>query len=139
METTTTWTELLQHPILCAEPFLQHAALGEGPVRTRQQAKLRQALRELLRLLTTADRAIMGGNFKSLELLLLRADINARGLLGRHYAAAYEWLRISWREPTPPPEVAQAFKVGLRQLTGWVRHHSQEPELLTSGVQLTSR
>lgn len=117
---------LEQHPVLCATPFCQWAALGRAPYTPSQQTRLRNALRELLGQLTTMQRAANGGHYQGLAQILLRADINARALLGRQSAAAYAWLTIHWRQPQPPAEVVQAWKSGLSQLIGWVRHHTRE-------------
>lgn len=125
--------ELLeQHPVICAEPFCQWAGIGHGPRTSAHTARLRHALRVLLAELTTMQRATHGGNYDALGRFLRRADMNAAGLLGPQRAAAYEWLRRSWCQPHPPPDVVHAWKAGLGRLISWVRLYSHSPARRTT-------
>lgn len=124
----STLIELLeQHPVICAAPFCQWAGMVCGPYSSAHTARLRHALRQLLAELTTMQRATHGGNYEALGRFLRSADMNAAGLLGPQRAAAYEWLRRSWRQPQPPPDVVHAWKAGLGRLISWVRLYSHTP------------
>jgi len=94
----------------------------------RDQLQLRGQLLELAKALKQALRVADGQNFQLMKGLLLRADLDAGILLGKHRQQAYTWLRLSWQQAqAPPPAVAQALKVSVRQLVSWLRQHLAQP------------